>query len=210
MPSIQEVPPTLRRRAGSPSRHEHDSTTTEAEAVPLIPSTPIQAIMAEHSYIEPLVRSRITTAEGVVVEEDFYVPPPPTITSRIINVLFKPLHFLLFALLHIGLELMVSARTMKTLAQVFFLPHLFPVAPELVRILRQDIQLEKMAKLPKHLAVILPAGNASSESEEDEWAGQVAQLAQWAVASGIECLSIMRTDRKYHMKKKKSFGSIYG
>ncbi|CAO3563286.1 unnamed protein product [Mortierella alpina] len=197
MPSAQEAPASLRRRAGSPSRqnHDHPSTiTADAERVPSFPATDLQSVMAQHSSIQPLTRSRTTTEEGIVIEEDVYVPTPPTLSSRILNILFKPLYFLAFALLHIGLELLVSARTMKTLAQVFFLPHLFPVAPELVRILRQDIQLEKMTKIPKHLAVILPAGDASSEGEEDEWAGQVGQLAQWAVASGIKCLSIMRTD----------------
>ncbi|KAF9942095.1 hypothetical protein BGZ67_003105 [Mortierella alpina] len=194
MPSIQEAPATLRRRAGSPSRQEHDSTIAGAEATSPIPATQIQTLLVEHSYIEPLARRKVTTAEGIISEEETYVLAPPSVTSRILNILFKPFHFLVFALLHIGLELMVSARTMKTLVQVFFLPHLFPVAPEVVRILRQDLDLDKMTKIPKHLAVVLPAGNESSESEEDEWAGQVAQLAQWATASGIKCLSIMRTD----------------
>ncbi|KAF9984830.1 hypothetical protein BGZ65_012518 [Modicella reniformis] len=81
---------------------------------------------------------------------------------------------------------------MKTLVQVFFLPHLFPVAPELVRILRADLGTD-LVKKPKHVAVILPA-NSSSETEEEEWHAKVAQLVQWSVASGIKCLSVMRTD----------------
>jgi hypothetical protein len=84
---------------------------------------------------------------------------------------------------------------MKTMVQVFFLPHLFPVAPELVRILRGDLGTD-LKKKPKHLAVILPA-NSTSDEEEEDWHTKVAQLAQWSVACGIQCLSVMRTDRKY-------------
>ncbi|KAG0358965.1 hypothetical protein BGZ54_010201, partial [Gamsiella multidivaricata] len=82
---------------------------------------------------------------------------------------------------------------MKTLVQVFFLPHKFPTAPEIVRVLRQDLG-EGLEKQPKHLAVILPADASSSEQEEEEWHAKVAQLVQWSVASGVKCLSIMRTD----------------
>ncbi|KAG0329264.1 hypothetical protein BGZ99_002813 [Dissophora globulifera] len=87
---------------------------------------------------------------------------------------------------------------MKTLVQVFFLPHIFPTAPELVRVLRKDLGSD-LVKKPKHLAVIMPAsalvdGELSSEEEEEDWHAKVAQLAQWSVASGVKCLSIMRTE----------------
>ncbi|KAG0311293.1 hypothetical protein BGZ97_011944 [Linnemannia gamsii] len=85
---------------------------------------------------------------------------------------------------------------MKTLVQVFFLPHLFPVAPELVRIVRKDVGTE-LAKKPTHLAVITQKSGITltgevDETEENEWHARVAQLAQWSSAVGIKTLSIMR------------------
>ena len=203
MSPILEEHATVRRRVPSPASLAQKKAAANGIAVPIAERTAKKTLMTtvdnifvEHPSIRPIGFGKITHEDGPVKEEiDFSTPP--SLGSQILYILLKPFQFLIFALIHIGLQLVVSAQTMKTLVQVFCLPHLFPVAPELVRILRKDIQLETMTKLPRHLAVILPAGNDSSESEEDEWAGQVAQLAQWAVACGIKCLSIMRTDRKW-------------
>ncbi|KAI7817083.1 Decaprenyl diphosphate synthase-like protein [Gamsiella multidivaricata] len=202
---------TLRRRGISPPRDISDNnsssgterTTTltkEDEQSPLKSLRTPSDLIAAHPAIKPLSRPATSPFE---VEDDASTTTTtptsaaavftPSIALRILHVLLKPFYFLLFALLHLGHELLISARTMKTLVQVFFLPHKFPTAPEIVRVLRQDLG-EGLEKQPKHLAVILPADASSSEQEEEEWHAKVAQLVQWSVASGVKCLSIMRTD----------------
>ncbi|KAF9950838.1 hypothetical protein BGZ72_007575 [Mortierella alpina] len=190
MSLIEEEYAAMQRRAPSLCSlgDHHDLIERQFEAL-----TTAQAYYKEYPSITLVTFRKYTTSNGTV-QEEIVNCPPPSLKDRIVNILFKPFHLFIFALVHIGLQLVLGVQTIKTLVQVLCLRHLFPVAPELVRILRQEIQLENMAKLPKHLAVILPAGNNSSEREEDKWAGQVAHLAQWAVACGIKCLSIMRTD----------------
>ncbi|KAF9365965.1 hypothetical protein BGX34_007169 [Mortierella sp. NVP85] len=192
----------LRRRAGSPTREvPQDSPTVVSarntgEKNPSLRTT--DQLIADHPEIEPVHGSpsekqeAATTTTSPSGDGPSTTTPPPSIGSWILSILLKPFYFLIFAILHLGHELAISARTMKTLLQVFFLPHLFPVAPQLVRILRGDLGTD-LEKKPKHLAVILPA-NSTSEAEEEEWHANVAQLVQWSVASGIRCLSVMRTD----------------
>ncbi|KAF8925004.1 hypothetical protein BGZ58_001230 [Dissophora ornata] len=208
MPS-QNPASTLRRRAGSPSREEPaDSSSSsgngtaassEQQQQPKTARSP-EELIAAHPSIKPLAHapatespSSTTTTAGTTFAST--KAPANSVASRILNILFKPFYFLLFAILHLGHEIMVSARTMKTLVQVFCLPHQFPISPGLTRVLRKDLG-EDLVKKPRHLAVIMPVNESGegSEEEEEAWHEKVAQLAQWSVASGIKCLSIMRTD----------------
>lgn len=141
--------------------------------------------MADHPDIKPTTNSSSSSSSIA-----------PSSASKLLHLLLKPFYFLLFVLLHLGHELMISARTMKTLCQVFFLPHLFPVAPELVRVLRMDLEDNKkpLAKKPTHLAVALAVAVENGAQGDEDWEAKVVQLAQWSVASGIKTLSIMRND----------------
>jgi len=197
----------LRRRAGSPTREvPQDSPTVVSarntgEKNPSLRTT--DQLISDHPEIEPVHGSPSEEQEAATTTtsssgDGASTTPSPSIGSWILSILLKPFYFLIFAILHLGHELAISVRTMKTLLQVFFLPHLFPVAPQLVRILRGDLGTD-LEKKPSHLAVILPA-NSTSEAEEEEWHANVAQLVQWSVASGIRCLSVMRTDRKSQTK----------
>ncbi|KAG0260495.1 hypothetical protein BG011_001864 [Mortierella polycephala] len=193
-----------------PSSHSHgltaavrrkDSKAVDSESNNTTRST--QALLDAHPAIKPLTiipaataASSLKTTAGTRVSPKPTAPPAgPSVGSQIVQFLLKPLYFLLFAIFHIGHELMLSFKTMKTMTQVFFLPHKFPIAPELVRILREDLGREAIKK-PRHLATILPASDMvePSESDEENWQTNVARLAQWSVASGIQCLSIMRTE----------------
>ncbi|KAH7047744.1 Decaprenyl diphosphate synthase-like protein [Linnemannia elongata] len=211
MPSPSPVT-TLRRRGGSPSRDTptNDLTSKKEQQPPLKTLRTAADLMADHPAIKPVIPasqetpfSSSTQATGETSGTSFTrttttttTASSPSIASRILHILLKPFYFLLFALLHLGHELVISTRTMKTLLQVFFLPHLFPVAPELVRIVRKDLG-EDLVKKPKHLAVITEKSGITltgevDETEEDEWHAKVAQLAQWSSAVGIKTLSIMR------------------
>jgi hypothetical protein len=216
---------TLRRRGGSPSgdtsstdeltpRQQHqqqqkEQLKTSRTAADLIADHPaIKPVAIPASQGTPLSSSSSSTQaghstgefSGTTARTTTATTPFSSIASRIIHILLKPFYFLLFALLHLSHELIVSTRTMKTLVQVFFLPHLFPVAPELVRIVRKDVGTE-LAKKPTHLAVITQKSGITltgevDETEENEWHARVAQLAQWSSAVGIKTLSIMRNARK--------------
>ena len=212
---------TLRRRGGdaaettdlATAKNEKPTTRTPQELMGLFPD--LKPILPSTTEADPSLE-RTTTSATTSTLPSSASSSARSVGGTVLYYLAKPFSFLVFVLIHLSLELMTSARTMKTMVQVFFLPHLFPGAPELVRILRKDLgqgsnnnsdssdngtkvssssPAPLLAKLPKHLAVILPA-NSTSEDEEEEWHATVAQLAQWSVASGIKCLSIMRTDRK--------------
>ncbi|KAF9359540.1 hypothetical protein BGX26_012088 [Mortierella sp. AD094] len=150
--------------------------------------TPMDLI-ADHPDIKPVESS---SESGSTPKSVNPPAPSPSVANRVLHILLKPFYFILFALLHIIHELAISLRSMKTYVQVFFMPHKFPTSPGIVRVMRKDLGTD-LAKKPKHLAVILPAASISEE-EEEEWHSRVSQLAQWSVASGIKCLSIMRTD----------------
>ncbi|KAF9154707.1 hypothetical protein BG015_000162 [Linnemannia schmuckeri] len=208
---------TLRRRGASPSRDTLSTNELASrqhkEQQPLKTSRTAADLIADHPAIKPIIpasqgtSSSLSTQAGHSTEEisgtsftrtatTTTATSSPSIASRIIHILLKPFYFLLFALLHLGHELVISTRTMKTLVQVFFLPHLFPVAPELVRIVRKDVGPD-LVKKPTHLAVITQKSGITltgevDETEEDEWHARVAQLAQWSSAVGIKTLSIMR------------------
>lgn len=147
------------------------------------------ALMADHPDIKPTTTASSSSSSSTA----------PSSASKLLHLLLKPFYFLLFVLLHLGHELMISARTMKTLCQVFFLPQLFPVAPELVRVLRMDLEDNKkpLAKKPTHLAVALEVAVENGAQGDEDWEAKVVQLAQWSVASGIKTLSIMRNDGKW-------------
>ncbi|KAG0242406.1 hypothetical protein BGX31_000328 [Mortierella sp. GBA43] len=197
MPS-QDSATGLRKRAGSPTRTtvEEHKFRTHTELIADHPEIqPQSSTSSANDPSEGEGSSLDATTSGTTTTTTTTSPSAslsPSIGSRILSILFKPFYFLIFVILHLGHELAISARTMKTMVQVFFLPHLFPVAPELVRILRGDLGTD-LKKKPKHLAVILPA-NSTSDEEEEDWHTKVAQLAQWSVACGIQCLSVMRTD----------------
>ncbi|KAF9435288.1 hypothetical protein BGZ76_006565 [Entomortierella beljakovae] len=167
--------------------------------------TPLE-LLADHPDIKPVTStstssSSTTTSSSLspgsttILSEsgkaNSTIASPP-FSTRILHILLKPFYFLLFVILHLGHELMISGRTIKTCVEVFFLPHWFPSSPGVVRVLKNDLgtQLEKK---PKHLAIILPASHLS-EQDEETWHKEVSELAQWSVATGIQCLSIMRTD----------------
>ncbi|KAF9089467.1 hypothetical protein BGX23_006653 [Mortierella sp. AD031] len=212
MPS-QSPATTLRRRAGSPSRDSNSSALDDEkdqQQQPLKTSRTAADLIADHPAIKPVISTQgpssfpTTTQSGPSTATDASSTPTrttatassPSIGNRILHILLKPFYFLLFALLHLGHELMISIRTMKTLCQVFFLPHVFPVSPELVRIVRADVG-QDLVKKPTHLAVITQRAGVTltgevDESEEEEWAARVAQFSQWSVATGIRTLSIMR------------------
>ncbi|KAF9123406.1 hypothetical protein BGW39_008990 [Mortierella sp. 14UC] len=213
MPSTSPAT-TLRRRGGSPSRA---TASADDESNPkqqqdnnkevLKTSRTAADLIADHPAIKPVTAGATTSTEEeeqdstatAASETEARGGPtttPPSIASRILHILFKPFYFLLFALLHLGHELAISFRTMKTLLQVFFLPHLFPVAPELVRIVRKDVGSD-LSKKPTHLAVITQKSGLTltgevDETEEDEWHVRVAQLVEWSSAVGIKTLSVMR------------------
>ncbi|KAF9193133.1 hypothetical protein BGZ51_004105 [Haplosporangium sp. Z 767] len=193
-----------------PSSHSHGLTAAvrrkdskAANSEPNNTTRSTQDLLDAYPAIKPLTTIPATTTAptlettaGTRVSSKPRAPPTgPSVGSQIVQFLLKPLYFLLFAIFHIGHELMLSFKTMKTMTEVFFLPHKFPVAPEIVRILREDLGRETIKK-PRHLAAILPASDMvePSEAEEEEWQANVARLAQWSVASGIQCLSIMRTE----------------
>ncbi|KAG0004573.1 hypothetical protein BGZ79_008824 [Entomortierella chlamydospora] len=171
MPS-QDPDTTLRNRSGPPK-----TLRTPAD------------LAADHPEIEPVVSS--STVSGST-HKGVNSSASPSVASRIFHILLKPFYFILFALLHILHELAVSLRSMKTYVQVFIMAHKFPTSPGVVRVFWKDLGTD-LAKKPKHLAVILPAAS-TSDGEEEEWHSRVSQLAQWSVASGIKCLSVMRTD----------------
>ncbi|KAG0362111.1 hypothetical protein BG005_006606 [Podila minutissima] len=149
-------------------------------------------LMADHPDIKPMASPTSTTTTATTSSSS----SSPSSATKLLHFLLKPFYFLLFVLLHLGHELMVSVGTMKTLFQVFFLPHLFPVSPEIVRVLRMDLEDDKapLAKKPAHLAVVLAVAVENGAQGDEDWEAKVAQLAQWAVASGIRTLSIMRND----------------
>ncbi|GJJ69130.1 dehydrodolichyl diphosphate syntase complex subunit NUS1 [Entomortierella parvispora] len=214
---------TLRRRGGDAAE-----TTDSASSKLDKPKTRTpQELMTKFPDVKPILPSTAITEadpshERTKTAQTASTLPSSNNSSRsvggtVLHYLAKPFSFLVFVLIHLCLEIMTSARTMKTMVQVFFLPHLFPASPELVRILRKDLgqpgsanndhnddhnnsrhgtkisPAPLLAKLPKHLAVILPA-DSTSDDHEEEWHETVAQLAQWSVASGIKCLSVMRND----------------
>ncbi|KAF9921988.1 hypothetical protein FBU30_007930 [Linnemannia zychae] len=213
---------TLRRRGGSPSRDSSASTSDELDTLKhhqqqqphqQTPKTSRTAadLIAAHPAIKPinseasLISSSSSSSPSEGVSSDSTIAGAgirasatvnsPSLFSRILHILLKPFYFILFALLHLGHELAVSMRTMKTLLQVFFLPHLFPIAPELVRIVRQDVGT--LDKQPSHLAVVTQRSGITlsgevDETEEEEWHVRVSQLALWSSAIGIKTLSIMR------------------
>ncbi|KAF9908315.1 hypothetical protein EC991_009959 [Linnemannia zychae] len=215
MPSTSPAT-TLRRRGGSPSRapaSSNDELNTKQQQdnnkEVLKTSRTAADLIADHPSIKPFATgttaptgeeqdSTSTTASETEAREGPPTIPAssPSMASRILHILLKPFYFLLFALLHLGHELAISFRTMKTLLQVFFLPHLFPVAPELARIVRKDIGND-LSKKPTHLAVITQKSGLTltgevDETEEDEWHVRVAQLVEWSSAAGIKTLSVMR------------------
>ncbi|KAG0376961.1 hypothetical protein BGX24_006943 [Mortierella sp. AD032] len=219
MPSTSPAT-TLRRRGGSPSRTPvaiDDELRQDDNKEVLKTSRTAADLIADHPAIKPVTSScssssttgteatsTSSSAEGEYSTETTtateargpITASSPSIASRILHILLKPFYFLLFALLHLGHELVISTRTMKTLFQVFFLPHLFPVAPELVRIVRKDVGTD-LAKTPAHLAVITQKSGLTltgevDETEEDEWHVRVAQLVEWSSAVGIKTLSVMR------------------
>ncbi|KAG9069353.1 hypothetical protein KI688_010253 [Linnemannia hyalina] len=203
---------TLRRRGGSPSRDTPtNELTVKQEQQSLKTLRTAADLIADHPAIKPVIPdsqetetsfSSSTQATEEETSGTLFTRTTTTTTSsssiasRILHILLKPFYFLIFVILHLGHELVISARTMKTLFQVFFLPHLFPVAPELVRIVRKDVG-EDVVKKPTHLAVITEKSGITltgevDETEENEWHAKVAQLAQWSSAVGIKTLSIMR------------------
>ncbi|KAG0032066.1 hypothetical protein BGZ81_011743 [Podila clonocystis] len=137
---------------------------------------------------------KATRSRAAMMAEHPDIKPSSSTSTKLLHLLLKPFYFLLFVLLHLGHELMVSARTMKTLCQVFFLPHQFPVAPEVVRVLQSDLEEAPLTKKPIHLAVVLAVAVENGAQGDEDWELKVTQLAQWAVASGIRTLSIMRND----------------
>ncbi|KAG0341905.1 hypothetical protein BG004_005857, partial [Podila humilis] len=169
----------LRQRAAGVRSEQHVSSE------PLKTTRSPSDLMADHPEITNSTETTTTTR---------------TTASTISHILLKPFYFILFVLLHLGHELAVSFRTMKTLLAVFFLPHLFPVAPEIVRVLRMDLEEEgganpkPLAKKPRHLAVILPVAKEEGEKGDEEWEAKVALFCQWSVGSGIKTVSIMRQD----------------
>ncbi|KAG0338035.1 hypothetical protein BG000_004623, partial [Podila horticola] len=169
----------LRRRGGDPVDAPEQLKTSRSHA----------ALMADHSDIKPTASPTSTTTTSTRSNAS-------SAATKLFHLLLKPFYFLLFVLLHLGHELMISVGTMKTLCQVFFLPHLFPIAPEIVRVLRMDLEDDKapLTKIPAHLAVVLAVAVENGTQGDEDWEAKVAQLAQWAVASGIRTLSIMRND----------------
>ncbi|KAF9092811.1 hypothetical protein BGX27_001722 [Mortierella sp. AM989] len=198
MPS-QSSATTLRKRAGSSSRdtstQQTDVTSSRnANKEQLKTSRSPIELISDHPAIMPVAPPSKSKALGAAdsTTTSSSTSLSPSVTHRILHILLKPFYFLLFVILHLGHELVISARSMKAYVQVFFLPHIFPTSPGVVRVLRKDLGTD-LTKKPQHLAVILPAASLSEE-EEEEWHSRVSQLAQWSVASGIKCLSIMRTD----------------
>lgn len=201
MPS-QSSATTLRKRAGSPSRdtstQQTDVTSSRnANKEQLKTSRSPIELISDHPAIMPVAPPSKSKALGAAdsTTTSSSTSLSPSVAHRILHILLKPFYFLLFVILHLGHELVISARSMKAYVQVFFLPHIFPTSPGVVRVLRKDLGTD-LTKKPQHLAVILPAASLSEE-EEEEWHSRVSQLAQWSVASGIKCLSIMRTDCKF-------------
>ncbi|KAG0054635.1 hypothetical protein BGZ83_010763 [Gryganskiella cystojenkinii] len=204
--TTEEPTSTLRWRGGDAAEETTTSHSELKKIEKLKTLRTVKELISDHPEIQR-VTSTSTTSTTTTTTTTTLKTKAASAAGTVLYYLLKPVFFLTFALLHLWNELMISARTMKTMAQVFFLPHLFPTSPELVRILRKDLRITStdqsnantasgtalLAKLPKHLAVILPA-DSTSEAEEEEWHSIVAQLAQWSVASGIKCLSIMRTD----------------
>ncbi|KAF9204504.1 hypothetical protein BGZ49_005219, partial [Haplosporangium sp. Z 27] len=174
MPS-QSPDSTLRKRSGSLKTSR----------------TPLDLI-SDHPAIKPIAPSPSDPSNLSASGSKATAIAPPSVASRILHILLKPVYFILFALLHIGHEIAISFFTMKTYIKVFFMPHKYPSSPLLVRVLRDDLSIG-LAKKPKHLAVILPAASLSEE-EEETWHSRVSELAQWSVTAGIKCLSVMRTD----------------
>ncbi|KAI1312233.1 hypothetical protein EDD11_003033 [Mortierella claussenii] len=212
MSSQADAPALRQRRGGSPDRDAGPTLASSSNDAShkVIPAW--KELMADHPAIKPLIHQDDgLSAEAAAGATDTRPAatsishPPPSVRSlqtffnRVLDLLLKPIYFIPFAILHIGLELMVSVRTMKTFLQVFFLPHQFPIAPELNRILQRDLGND-LQKRPKHLAVILSqdggggGGGGGGEDQEEEWHARVAQLVQWSVASGVKCLSVMRVD----------------
>ncbi|KAF9577052.1 hypothetical protein BGW38_007991 [Lunasporangiospora selenospora] len=215
--------PQLRNRSSAKSDHPSEKLSSQPakedvpSAVSSIPkSRTFQDFMGDHPTLKPRPRTTSLTFEGLGSNKSTTAgtaTPPSSIAAldssenfflaglwRILHLLLlKPIYFLAYAILIIVHELGVSARTMGTYLKVFFLPHKYPVSPELVRILRDDLDCS-LAKKPRHLAVILTAETTfmapegPSEAEEDAWQERVSCLAQWAAASDIKCLSILRTD----------------
>ncbi|KAF9896108.1 hypothetical protein BX616_008120, partial [Lobosporangium transversale] len=194
MSSQVYAPTPLRQRQASSAGDDVSRKTTRQYKT----KAP-EELIKEHPAIKPMVpltssteTTKVTSAYSSTSKALTIVKP--SLASRLVSLLMKPVYFLPFAVFHVGLELLLSAKTMKTYFQVFFMPFQFPAAPEVARVLRKDLGTD-LAKKPKHLAVILPQDSTTtSEEQEEEWHAEVAQLVQWSLACDIECLSIMRTD----------------
>ncbi|KAF9977477.1 hypothetical protein BGZ73_005864 [Actinomortierella ambigua] len=143
-------------------------------------------LIAEHPAIHPIKSSEGEKGESATVAPG---SSKREIAFTVLHIILKPIYFLLFVLLHIGNELLISLRSLRTILRTWFLAHKYPISPPVVRLLREDLD-GQLAKKPNHLAVVLPA----LHGDEDTWQDRVAELAQWSIATGIKCLSIMRTD----------------
>ncbi|KAF9425090.1 hypothetical protein BGZ94_007852 [Podila epigama] len=175
-------------------RHRGEKSESTTDDQPLKTTRSHATLMADHPDIKPLA----TSSESTSAATDASASSRSTLQgNQIVHYLLKPFYFLLFVLLHLGHEVMISWRTFKILLQVFFLPNQFPVAPEVVRVLRMDLEgkdKELLTKRPSHLAVVLPVAKEDGAQGDEDWEKKVVSLAQWSVASGIKTLSIMRAD----------------
>ncbi|KAG0234799.1 hypothetical protein BGW41_000978 [Actinomortierella wolfii] len=164
-------------------RQKHKEALDDLDS-PKVTLKTTDELIAEHPAVHPLKSTDKDQRESTVDTSS-----KKELAFTVLHIVLKPVYFLLFLLLHIGNELLISLRTLKTILRTWFLAHKYPVSPPEVRLLREDLE-GQLAKKPSHLAVILPV----MHGDEDTWQERVAELAQWSIATGIKCLSIMRTD----------------